>query len=246
MSRSRLVKGRLRPLPGYRQLVGRKPVSRLDRWVDDTVEPHLRGKPVADRVFYAASALGDHGLIWLILAVVRGLRRPDEWRATLRTAAAVGIESAVVNGPVKWVFRRQRPVPRGIAPHPVRSPRTSSFPSGHATSGFCAAALLSDGDPALRPLYYALAVVVAWSRVHVRAHHASDVLGGMAIGIVLGQIFKRLVPVARPAPTAVAHRPTPAAHSRSHRFVLITHMWLWWVQTHGSIAQSLRAPIGRG
>jgi len=176
------------------------PISSFDRWVDDHMEHRARGHPLADQVFYAASAVGDHGLIWLMLATARGLRSPDAWRATVRAAAAIAIESAVVNGPVKWVFRRQRPAPRGIAPLPLRKPRTSSFPSGHATSAFCAAALLSDGDPALRPLYYGLAVIVAWSRVHVRVHHASDVIGGVIIGVALGKVFKRLIPLPPAAP----------------------------------------------
>ena len=33
---------------------------------------HVRGNPVADRVFYAASALGDHSLVWLILGGLGG------------------------------------------------------------------------------------------------------------------------------------------------------------------------------
>jgi undecaprenyl-diphosphatase len=54
--------------------------------------------------------------------------------------------------------------------------------------------LLSEGDPALRPLYYGLAVVVALSRIHVRIHHASDVAAGAALGAVLGEIARRLMP----------------------------------------------------
>jgi undecaprenyl-diphosphatase len=202
--------------PLYEPLVKVGPVSRFDRWVDDSVQARVRGNRVADRAFYAASALGDHGIIWLILAVVRGLRIHESWTVTARTAAAVGVESALVNGPVKWVFRRQRPTPSGIAPHPLRKPRTSSFPSGHATSAFCAAALLSDGDPQLRPFYYALAGMVAWSRIHVRVHYASDVIGGIAIGIVLGEVFKRLVPVVPvPAkPTAEGDRESSPSDPR--------------------------------
>lgn len=174
-------------------------VLRLDRWIDDQVEAHVRGHRVADRLFYGLSALGDHGLIWLILAAARGARSKEQHWPALRAVAAISAESVLVNGPVKWLFRRQRP-PRIVdAPHPIRRPRTSSFPSGHATSAFCSAALLSDGDPALRPLYYGLAVLVSWSRVHVRAHHTSDVVGGMAIGAVLGQVARRIAPLPRPS-----------------------------------------------
>jgi undecaprenyl-diphosphatase len=190
--------------PLYEPLVKLGLVSRFDRFVDEKVEEQVRGIAAVDRVFYAASAVGDHGVIWLILAVLRGLRSPKAWRATVRTAAAIGMESMIVNGPIKWVFRRPRPAPRGVAPHPLRRPRTSSFPSGHATSAFCAATLLSESDPKLRSFYFGVAVIVAWSRVHVRVHYASDVIGGALIGLLLGRIVKRLVPLAVPDPA-----PTP-------------------------------------
>jgi undecaprenyl-diphosphatase len=200
--------------PLYERLVALAPVSRFDRWVDEAVERGIRGNPVADRVFYAASAVGDHGIIWLILALVRGLRCRDTWGAILRMVGAIGIESVVVNGPVKWLFRRQRPVPRAITPHPLRRPRTSSFPSGHATSAFCAATLLCDGDPAMAPVYFGLAAVVAWSRVHVRVHHASDTMGGVAIGLLLGQAFKRLLPLAPAGGRTSPSRPDASRESR--------------------------------
>ena len=41
------------------------------------------------------------------------------------------------------------------------------------------------------------ALVVAWSRVYVRIHHASDVLGGIAVGMVLGRVGRSLFPLAR-------------------------------------------------
>jgi undecaprenyl-diphosphatase len=169
--------------------------ERFDDAVDRWFEQHLRGRPLADRVMYTASALGDHGIIWLALALLQARRRGGEWRLPLvRVAVGLGIESALVNGPVKWMFRRTRPVHLGPRPRPLRQPRTSSFPSGHASAAYFGAALLRDDDP-LWPLYYAIAIVVAASRIHVRIHHASDVLGGMGIGIGLGEFTRHLVPV---------------------------------------------------
>jgi undecaprenyl-diphosphatase len=175
-------------------------VDRLDAAVDDWFETHLRGRPAADRVMYTASALGDHGLVWLSLAILQALRRHGTWpRPLVRAAAGLGIESAIVNGPVKWMFRRTRPVHQGLRPLRLRTPLTSSFPSGHATAAFFGAALLRDGDP-LWPLYYVMAVIVASSRVHVKIHHASDVIAGAALGAGMGELARRLVPVAhRPA-----------------------------------------------
>jgi undecaprenyl-diphosphatase len=139
--------------------------------------------------------VGDHGIIWLALGLLQASRRRPGWpRALLRAAAGLGLESVLVNGPVKWIFRRTRPVNQGSRPLALRQPRTSSFPSGHATAAFFGAALLRDDDP-LWPLYYAAAIVVAASRVHVRIHHASDVIGGIVLGIALGELTRHLIPV---------------------------------------------------
>lgn len=178
-----------------------KAFDRFDSMVDNWFEEHLRGRPVADLVMYGASALGDHGVIWLILAGAQAARRSrngQPWqRRLVTTSAALGLESALVNGPVKWMFRRTRPVHEGPRPRKLRQPRTSSFPSGHATAAFFGAALLREDDP-LWPLYYAVAVVVAASRVHVKIHHASDVTGGILIGVGLGEIARRVIPRVSP------------------------------------------------
>ena len=108
--------------------------------------------------------------------------------------AAVGAESLLVNGLIKSAFRRTRPLWEGERPLRVRRPRTSSFPSGHSSSAFSAAVLLSDDD-ALWPLYYAVAAIVASSRVYVKMHHASDVVAGAALGVGLGLLWRRLAPL---------------------------------------------------
>src|SRR6266851_7228156 len=186
-------------MPLFRFAEGpRQRVADFDKAVDRAFD-HLRGHKAADRLFYAASELGDHGVIWLMLGALRGLRSDRDWKAALRAAAGVGIESAVVNLGVKSLFRRTRPAFDGSRPRRLRQPRTSSFPSGHATSAFSAAALLSEDD-ALWPVYYGVAVVVAASRVYVRVHHASDVLADAALGAALGRIGRRMAPLPRRPP----------------------------------------------
>ena len=184
----------------------RRRVDEFDRRVDDAFDV-LRGNPVADRVFYAASALGDHGLIWLILGALRGLRSEHDWHAAVRLGAGVGAESAIVNLGIKSLFRRPRPefdVENAVLR--LRRPRTSSFPSGHSTSAFTAAALLGEQDR-LKPVYYVIAVIVAWSRVYVKVHHASDVVAGIGVGVVLGKLGKRLFPLPYPPDRESQRRP---------------------------------------
>lgn len=174
----------------------------FDTWVDDWFESHIRHRRGVDVVMYGASAVGDHGMLWLGLAAVQAFRRRQarqEWTAQLvRVWIGLAAESVAVNGPVKFMFRRTRPVHDQPRPLHLRQPRTSSFPSGHAAAAFFGAALLRDDDVAW-PLYYAMAVIVAASRVHVRIHHASDVIGGVITGVVLGETVRRLVPAPSPA-----------------------------------------------
>ena len=177
-------------------------IGEFDRRVDEEFQL-LRRSEIANRVFYGASAVGDHGLVWMALAGLQALRhRSHDWRRPLRRAVlGLMVESIVVNGPVKWVFRRQRPVQVSRRPRHLRQPRSSSFPSGHASAAFFGAALLRDDD-GWWPAYYLIAAVVAASRVHVRIHHASDVVGGVVVGTLLGELTRALVPVGPTEPPA--------------------------------------------
>ena len=149
---------------------------------------------VADTTAYGASALGDHGLIWFLIGVARG-RRPGPRRATaIRAVVFSGVVTPVVNATLKSVVGRTRP--QAESPHrlPVRIPRTASFPSGHTLAAWCAATLLAEDDP-WAPAYYAIAGAVSFSRLHVRLHHATDVVAGSILGILLGRLGRRLVPI---------------------------------------------------
>ena len=113
-------------------------------------------------------------------------------RIAWRVSVALFAEAAVVNGLIKTIFGRRRPAFEGRRPHSLRQPLTSSFPSGHASAAMVAAAMLSRRS-LWTPAYYALALVVALSRIHVRIHHASDVAAGMAVGAALGALARRLL-----------------------------------------------------
>lgn len=173
-------------------------MDRFDRRADGVFD-RLRGNRAVDRTFYAASELGDFGLIWVLLGTIKGLRKGGDLESALHLAGAMGVESLLVNGIIKSFFRRTRPPWETERPLKLRRPLTSSFPSGHATAGFSAAMILSRDDE-LAPLYFVLAAVVALSRLHVKIHHASDVVGGVALGLVLGTIGRRLVPASVSSP----------------------------------------------
>lgn len=173
-------------------------VKAFDDGVDRAFDA-IRGHPVADRVMYGASALGDFSLLWHLAGVSRALLGDQKAeKEAARLAGALLVETALINAGVKSLFRRSRPAWEQHRPRGLRKPRSSSFPSGHATSAFMAATLLATGRPRSRPLWFALAAVVASSRVHVRIHHGSDVAAGAVIGVVLGKVARRIWNVEAP------------------------------------------------
>ena len=156
----------------------------------DTGWEFLRSSEQLNRLFYTASAAGDFSIIWHMLNLARRIQRPERRGSVLELALLLGAESVLVNQGIKKLFRRNRPdIGSQTHPHKLRKPQTSSFPSGHASSAVLAASVLSEGSKAA-PLYKMLAALVATSRIHVRAHHASDVIAGAAIGFLFTKIIR--------------------------------------------------------
>jgi len=167
--------------------------ERIDRWF----EP-VRGVPALDGLAKAITGLGDHGLMWAATTVWRARHSGPERARAVRALAIAGIESGIVNRTLKAVVGRSRPDRAGLQVTgggiPVREPTSSSFPSGHTLAAFCAATVMSQrNDRSGNVLLFTSASLVGLSRLHLRAHHASDVVGGAAIGSALGLLGRRLL-----------------------------------------------------
>jgi membrane-associated phospholipid phosphatase len=173
----------------------------------------LRELGAVDRAIYAAVAAtptrsldeplrrlshaADNSGLWLAIAaglaaVAGGAGR----RAAARGAAAIGVTSALVNLAGKATWSRQRPdrVAAGVpAGRNVPMPASTSFPSGHAASGFAFAAAIGRDQPWLGlPLRF-LAAAVAYSRVHTGVHYPGDIVIGSLIGEGTGQAVAGLI-----------------------------------------------------
>jgi membrane-associated phospholipid phosphatase len=75
-----------------------------------------------------------------------------------------------------------------------------SFPSGHAQTIFCVAAVLSAAWPWLAPFWFAIAAYFALTRAMLTSHFLSDVLFGAALGLIVArEIFVFVFPALTPA-----------------------------------------------
>jgi undecaprenyl-diphosphatase len=127
-----------------------------------------------------ASRAGDGGA-WLGVAALLACGG-DESRQLL---LAGGLAAAVNNlclVTAKRLVRRPRPVRlRGCGPAP---PDPWSFPSGHSANAFMTCTLLGLAWPWLAPVWGALALSVAASRVVFGLHYPSDVVAGAGLGSI--------------------------------------------------------------
>jgi membrane-associated phospholipid phosphatase len=122
----------------------------------------------------------------------------------VRGTVAIGVTSALVNLAVKSAWARQRPDRAGAGVpvwRNVRMPASTSFPSGHAASGFAFAAAIGRDQPWLGLALRFLAAAVGYSRVHTGVHYPGDVVVGSLIGEGTGQavagLMDRLPPTRR-------------------------------------------------
>lgn len=147
--------------------------------------------PTLDDPLRRLSNLANDSKLWLgvagLLFVVGG--RAGR-RAALTGVVAIGVNSAVVNLPVKYAARRARPDRAALgvpAERWVDMPTSTSFPSGHSASGFAFASAVAGTLPVLGVPLRGLAATVAYSRVHTGVHYPGDVIVGSLIGTSIGE-----------------------------------------------------------
>jgi membrane-associated phospholipid phosphatase len=169
-------------------------VQASDRAVDRAFE-RFRGRRWIDRSARVVSNLADYGFVWAAVALVKGRRGRASRRLAVRSLATAGVTSYTVNLVVKRLVGRQRPESEATRPGlPVRTPSSSSFPSGHTLAAYCTTVVFAESIPELL-LLGTFATSVAASRLYLQAHHASDVVGGAAIGLGAGIVARMLAGV---------------------------------------------------
>ncbi|MBC8161993.1 MAG: phosphatase PAP2 family protein [Roseiflexaceae bacterium] len=152
--------------------------------------PHPK---LANDLFFALTTMFNRGDAWLAGLILAALRDPRQVRVIQDVLPALWMTAGMVEGPIKQVFRRQRPYVSVVRAIVVgKKPGNYSFPSGHSAAAFAGAYLLSRHYPALAPLLYAIAASVGFSRVYLGAHYPGDVLSGAAAGTTLAVVFQQL------------------------------------------------------
>lgn len=158
------------------------------RVVERMTEIH---RPVIDRVMVLFTYAGTGALIWWLLFVIPFLitRRFRETSAIM--TAALGFNYLLGEIVIKKKVGRDRPSMRiSDEDMKINKPKDPSFPSGHSASSFCAFTVtlwccpVWIWIPALM-----LAGAIAFSRVYLRVHYLTDVIGGVMLGLLDGSLI---------------------------------------------------------
>ena len=151
-------------------------------------------RPVLDRVMVLFTYAGTGGFIWWVAFVIPFLISRRFRGTSAIMTAALCFNFLIGEILIKKKVSRDRPS-TWISDEDMKinKPKDHSFPSGHSASSFCAFTVTAWCCPVWIWLpALLLASTIAFSRMYLRVHYLTDVMGGIVLGIVDGSLVTLL------------------------------------------------------
>lgn len=181
------------------------PIERIDLDVQGLVQASRA--PWLEPVMQGATNAGRPANVLAVMLAI-ALFDAAAGPATVKLALVALVPANLVVEGLKRAVNRTRP-------DGEHKRSNASFPSSHAANAAAIAWIFSRRWRKLAPIFWAAALLVAWSRVYLNRHYLSDVLAGLAIGMVCAwlapRIGRRWFGGARERAAAAAEPVAPAA-----------------------------------
>jgi undecaprenyl-diphosphatase len=150
-------------------------------------QPRLRK---LSRLFVMATYFGD-GYLWLLVVVGLSVFGTSIDRRNVGVMMLVSICNIAAFRLSKRLTKRERPDSIAAKSLKFRVIDSYSFPSGHATTSFGMAYMISIFYPILpvQIAVYTASSLISFSRIYVAEHYPSDVLMGAVLGTVVSALL---------------------------------------------------------
>ena len=157
------------------------------------IQEYLR-TPILNAIMIFITTLGDKGYIWIAATIA--LLIPKKTRKIGVMSAIALLGSLLINNElIKNLVKRPRPfVTFTDLQILIPTPSQYSFPSGHTSSSFAAAAVFyrhlpkKIGIPSI-----ILAGLIGFSRLYIGVHYPTDVIAGVVMGVFLSYLAEILI-----------------------------------------------------
>ena len=150
--------------------------------------------PVLDSLVSGYTALGNVGLMWILLSLAM-LCHKSTRKAGGAALLALILGLLCTNVVLKHLVARPRPWldVAGLIPL-IAEHDPNSFPSGHTTAAFAAGMVWAKALPWrwARPVAVGMAVCMGLSRLYVGVHYPTDVIAGALVGSFCAWMALRL------------------------------------------------------
>ena len=167
-------------------------INNLDINILNFIRENL-SNPIIDKLMVFITTLGDKGFIWIAIGIIL-LAQKKYRKVGFVLLIALLINLIIGEGVLKNVIQR----PRVFTTYPniniiINPPESYSFPSGHTASSFAAATVLGYYFKRYRYAFYAIAALIAFSRLYLFVHYPSDIIAGILLGIVCALLTIKVI-----------------------------------------------------
>lgn len=163
-------------------------IRQLDYKVTDSITIiHCR---FLDTLMVHSTYAGTGALIWWITLAIPFVCFAEYRKVGVILIIAIGFNYLLGEIIIKNLVGRGRPS-NLIDDNELKidKPKDHSFPSGHTASSFCAFTVtFLNCQPAIWIPALAAACLISFSRIYLRVHYLSDVIGGVVLGIFNGAL----------------------------------------------------------